>query len=119
MPRPPAHQAPTQAGARLPQRATTPSGQPTGPGHRRAPARPIPASRSPPNPLSSPPSQGRAQFEGCRDPTDSHGMRTLGDGRLSPEAASSPGCFPGGWRVAGGPSWGSPDWGGLRPVPIW
>ena len=117
--RPPAHQAPTQAGAQLPQRATVPSGQPTGPGHRRAPTQPGPASCSTLNTLSSPPSQGRAQFGGCRDPTDSHGLRTLGDSRPCPKAASSPGCFPGGWRAAGGPSWGSQDWGGLRPVTIW
>lgn len=118
VPRPPAHQAPTQAGARLPQRATAPSGQPTGPGHRRAPTQPVPASRSPPNPLSSPPSQGRAQFGGCRDPIYSHGVRTLGDSHPSLEVASSPGCFPGGRRAAGGPSWGSQGRGGLRSVPI-
>ncbi|XP_043733219.1 collagen alpha-1(I) chain-like [Cervus elaphus] len=111
--------APTQAGARPPQRATAPSGQPTRPGHRQAPTRPVPTSRSPPNPLSSPPSQGRAQFGGCRDPIDSHGVHTLGDSRPSPEAASSPGCFPGGRRAAGGPAWGSQGRGGLRPVPIW
>ncbi|XP_070313192.1 collagen, type I, alpha 1a-like [Odocoileus virginianus] len=116
-PRPPL--APTQARARLPQQATAPSGQPTGPGHRRAPTQPVPASRSPPNPLSSPPSQGRAQFGGCRDPIYSHGVRTLGDSHPSPEVASSPGCFPGGRRAAGGPSWGSQGRGGLRSVPIW
>ena len=74
--------------------------------------------RPPQDPLSSVSSQGRAQFGGCRDPIVSQGAHTLGNSCPSPEAASSPECFPGGRRAAGGPSWGSQGPGGLRPLPF-
>ena len=74
--------------------------------------------RAPQDPLSSVSSQGRAQFGGCRDPIVSQGVHTLGNSCPSPEAASSPECFPGGRRAAGGPSWGSQGPGGLRPLPF-
>ena len=96
--RAPAHQAPTQA----------PSGGPTGPGHPRAPAGP-PELRSLP---------GQSPVWGMQGPHRFPRGTYLGNSCPSPEAASSPECFPGGRRAAGGPSWDSQGLGGLRPVPF-